>query len=120
MGKLFVLALVLLVAGAAYGAQLSRDTGYRGIEIQGAAWDGTKTVVLTAASTIVDLSADIAYAAYTTAATCYVRLMPMANSNKAAYIKVPVLSETWDTAVVNKNTPFANYSGCSGGFLKRH
>lgn len=127
MKKIILLILSLLVATSlayAKSEELVRDSGNKGTPIQGAAWNGAKAVALTVASTTIDFTDDIAYSVYSTV-DCWERWMPLSTSTKANYVKTPILGGQWQSAVVKQKTssasgtPFGNFSGCTGGYLKR-
>lgn len=73
--------------------------------------DGRKTVVLTAVSTTVDLSAFRAIRLYSTSA-CIRRHLP--TSSKGIYPSVVVQATTPTILGISKATPFVNLSGCVG------
>lgn len=87
--------------------------------VQYPAWDGSKTAALTVYSTTVDHSTDMYVGIYPTVTTCIYRLMPLSTSTKASYATSPLPQNTWTISAVNSNTPFGNYSGCTG-YIKRH
>ena len=112
--------IIVLSCGVAFGLdeKLQREAGSN-TPIQGASWHGAKAAVLTVASTIVDFSKDLAYSVYSSA-DCYERWMPTSTSTKANYVKTPIVAGQWQTSVINSATPFGNFSGCTGGYLKKH
>lgn len=113
---ILAVAITLIITGTASAGRLTKDDNMN--PIQGPAYDGSKSAALTVASTIVDLSRDVSYAIYTTASNCFERFMPSASATKSSYVKTPIPSDTWHTAVVNSATPFGNFSGCTG-YIKR-
>jgi hypothetical protein len=115
---LLCLLAVTMGYAATTGEQLQREGG-NNTPVQHPAWNGTKTALLTAASTIIDCTKDLFYSVYSSAA-CYERLLPSATANKALYPKVPIPANAWQPpSIVNPATPYVNYSGCSGA-IKRH
>lgn len=120
--KRFIITIlaVLTFAGIAWAAtgELQRDSGNLGNVIQGAAWNGTKAANLTIASTIVNFTSDLVYSVYSPV-DCYERWMPLSTSTKASYVQTPILAGQWQSAVINSATPFGNFSGCTGGKLKK-
>lgn len=111
--------IIGLLSGSAFGLdeKLQREAGSN-TPIQGAAWHGAKAAVLTVASTVVDFGKDLAYSIYSPT-DCFERWMPASTSTKSSYVKTPIVSGQWQTAVINSATPFGNFSGCTGGYLKR-
>ena len=80
------------------------------IYIQGHAPNGKKDLTLVPASQTVDMTNDISWAAYTTT-DCFYR--NMSTATKAGKLKT-IPSYGWHQRVVNKITPFTNFSGCTG------
>lgn len=118
MKKLTIVFAVLavLICSVAYGAgRLEIDTRNNN-PIQGAAWDGAKSAAVTVYSVIKDMRLWVAKTIYSTV-DCWERSMPTATSTKSSYVKTPVIAGQWSPDVVNANTPFTNYTGCTG-YLK--
>jgi len=115
--KKFILLLALVAATPALAAEtgfLERD--HNGAVLQGGAPNGLLSQTLTVYSTTVDGTGSIWWALYPQA-DCKVRLMP--TSAKGSYPQFTAPGTTTTSRLVNKVTPFINFSGCTGGELQR-
>lgn len=118
MIKLIVASIlaVLCVSSAMANGDMPKDSD--GTKAPIFSPDGRYVTLLTVNSTTTDLTSKFMYSVIGTAATCKLRLMP--TSAKGAYVSFPVPAAAWLTFAVNKNTPFVNLSGCTGGYLVQH
>lgn len=115
MKKLIILA-VLLVASQVFAEGLLQQTENMK-DIQGAAPNGYLSQVLTVNSTTIDMSSNLWWGMYAPTA-CKFRLLP--TTAKAAYPAFTMPATTLTGFLVNKNTKFVNFSGCTSGELYRH
>ena len=115
MKKLLVAALLLTAVCAFAAGPLEKDTRYS-TPIQGFAPNGLSSALLTVNSVTYDMSNYLGFSV-TAPADCKIRLM--ATSSKTGSISEPVYGGQWNTLVTNRNTPFANFSGCTSGNLRR-
>ena len=114
--KRFLMVLLLLALAApamAVKPELPRDGA--GQKVQNFAPDGGKTLLLTIASTPVDMTGDLGWQLYSPTA-CKYRLMPTAVKAGSA-LTVPVTTSI--ERRVNSATPFLNFTGCTNGELQR-
>ncbi len=116
--KSIVLAVIVAVlclsfASWAGKSELAKD-GMK-TKINGFAPDGSKDTTLSVASQTVDMSNDVAWSAY---APGDCKFRTMSTSTKAGAQKT-ILGGQWTTRVVNPESPFLNYSGCTSGELER-
>jgi hypothetical protein len=124
MKYLLTIIAVLALAVSAYATDLARvpfpilSGPNSPAAIQFFAPDGSLTKTLSVASQTISLPGYILYGAYSGSGTCFKRLMPLSTSTKALYTQVPVPNALWHVRAVNVNTPFANFSGCVGGFVQ--
>lgn len=112
MKKLFTLALVLIAASAFAGGFMPKDSDQ--VKAPLFSPDGTTVTLLTVNSSTFDMTNYFMYAVVGTAATCKIRLMP--TSAKGAYASWLTPATMSQPFAVNKNTPFLNLSGCTGGW----
>lgn len=127
MRRYIVALLMSAFASAAYAATLQLDDN--GARIPLPAYDGKKTVTLPSTASryaTVDMRQDIAYSVYCAGAAKerfmygnYTGSSTAAIAGRAAYVQSTVPATTWHGGIVNKNTPFVNFSGCVGT-VKRH
>lgn len=114
--KIIVALLMLLVAPVAFAASTGfAEKDLNGNVLQGGAPNSALTQALTVASTTVDMSGSIWWSLYTPS-DCKFRITP--TSAKGAFPQ--------DTAVtgrtefmVNRLSPFVNFSGCANAVLQR-
>lgn len=114
MKKLIYLILLILgICTVAIAATLPTD-GNNNL-IQSPAFNGALTQTLTAPSSVVDMSQNIAYSVYC-AAVSKERAMfgNYTKSQKYPFVQSTIPATTWHTAWVSKTTPFVNISGCAG------
>jgi hypothetical protein len=125
--KTLLTIAVLLIATAVYAATLQIDTN--GNKIPLPAYDGAKTVNLPNTASrykTVDLRQDIAYSVYCAGAAKerfmygnYTANSAAAIAGRSAMVQSTVPATTWHGGIVNKNTPYVNFSTCVGT-VRRH
>lgn len=112
--SVLTVALVLVVSAGYAASPLERDAD-RNV-IQGPAPNGLLSQILTVNSTTIDMSKTTWWGLYAPTA-CKYRLMP--TSAKGAYPQFTVPEAQTTSMLVNRNTKFVNYSGCTSGELSR-
>ena len=118
---LSIAVVMIAIVGMSYATTLQTDD--QNNFIQNPAYNGGKSAALTGASVVLDLRQDVAYSLYC-AAVAKERGMygnytasGAASAGRAArntYVLTPVPATTWHSAVVNKQSPFLNVTGCTG------
>lgn len=112
---LIAIAAVLVMAVTAMaGGFLELDASNQR-DIQGFAPNGSLGQTLTVNSVTVDMTGSLAYGLYAPSTGCKVR--SMATSAKGTNLQRTVLDSQWTVRVVNRATPFVNFSGCTSGEL---
>jgi hypothetical protein len=115
--KTLVMLLLLLVSSVTFAAEpgfLEVDLNNR--QLQGGAPNSSLTQLLTVASTTVNMTGTIWWSMYT-ATACKFRILPTtANGN---YPQDTAISDARTSFLVNKVSPFINFSGCTGAVLQR-
>ena len=107
--KKLITALLVLTASTAFGAGFLQYDASQQTKIQGYAPDGAKMTAVTAlVSTTVDMTNWLAFSVYC-AVDSKLRLMP--TSAKGSYAQHTIPAGVRVINVVNRNTPFINYSG---------
>jgi len=112
--KTFLAIILTLIASTAVAGLLMKDSN--GNLIQGAAPNGAKITLLTVASTTVDMTDDVWWNLYAGTA-CKYRIMDTTDRTGHLQQTAPVNVST--SRIVNKNSPFINFSGCTNGELQR-
>lgn len=115
MKKLITLALLLMATTALAGGKLEKDLN--GNLIQGFAPDGNYSQTLTVASVTYDMTSDMMWSLYAPSTGCKIRITP--TSAKGSFPQHTIPDAMHIVRVVNRNTPFINYSGCTNGELQR-
>lgn len=106
----FVALMALMVSSVAVaGGFMERDSDK--VAVQGFAPDGTLSQLLTVNSVTFDMSKRLAYGVYAPSAGCKVR--SMATSAKGANVQRTVIDGQVTVRVVNRASPFVNFSGCT-------
>jgi hypothetical protein len=116
MKRILLLAIGILCVGTlAIAADKGKaETDGRGVTIQGAAPNGLLSEILTVASKTI--SKVLYWEVYNPATDgCKWRTMPTAA--KGAYPQFTIPVATAKGYIVNKATPFVNFSGCTNGQL---
>lgn len=114
--KFILIGLCLLLASNVFAANGDPGTFNQGQIVQGFAPNGLSSTVLTVASVTYDMKAYAAFSVYAPA-DGFIRFMT--STSKVGSIQEPVEVGHWNTFVVNKATPFVNFSGMTSGFLRR-
>lgn len=109
------LIIIALLAMATTASALEKDPKTKE-PIQGFAASGLESAALTINSTWYDLSNYEAFSA-TAPADCKIRLA--ATQSKTSTVQEPIYGGQWNTLVVSSATPWANFSGCTSGNLRR-
>lgn len=110
-----LLLLLLLIPNLAFAAPAGMmENDSNGRPVQGGAPNGLLSQTLTVASTTVEM--DLWWGMYTSV-DCKVRLMP--TTDKGGYPQFTAVGGTFTSRLVNRITPFINFSGCTGGELQR-
>lgn len=109
---LFLLLFIPSLAFAAHPGMMENDSNGR--PMQGAAPNGLLSQTLTVNSTTIEMN--LWWGMYTPV-DCKVRIMP--TTAKGSYPQFTALSGTFTSRLVNRLTPFINFSGCTGGELQR-
>ena len=115
MKKLIVLALVLISSTALAAGFLEVDK--TATKIQGYSPDGTLGQALTVNSTTVDMTNAMAFGVYVPSTTTTCKIRTTATIAKGANRQATVPDSVWNIRIVNKLTPYANFSGCTSGEL---
>lgn len=84
--------------------------------IQGPRFSGLASAVLTVNSVTYDMRLYPVFSVYAPA-DCKIRLM--ASTSKTGSVSEPVLGGQWTTLIIHAATPYANFSGCTSGVLRR-
>lgn len=107
----------MFVATTVLAAEMGRlEQSIDKVTVQGAAPNGLLSQLLTVASTTIDLTGSLWWNLDSPTA-CKYRLMP--TTAKSTYPQFTVHADTPIGWVVNKLTPFINFSGCTSGGLSR-
>ena len=119
MKKLFITAVMILATATTIFAAgiMERDLN-RNI-IQGAAPDGNLSQLLTVNATTIDMTSTLWWDLYPPSTGCKYRLMPLSTSTKSLYPQFTVPDGTKTGYVINRNTAFVNFSGCTSAELQR-
>lgn len=113
--KKLIIAAILLITSSAFAAGVIQTDG-QGQAIQGGAPNGFLSQLLTVNSTTVDMTNNIYWSLYSTTA-CKYRIMP--TTAKGVYPAFTIPASERVSFVVNQNTKFINFSGCTSGELSR-
>lgn len=115
MKKLIIVALVLVASTSFAAGFLERDRDT--VRIQGFAPDGTLGQALTVNSTTVDMTNALAFGVYVPSTTTTCKVRTMLTTAKGSNRQRTVPDSVWNIQLVNKATPYANFSGCTSGEL---
>ena len=111
------LAICAGIASAGDMARVPFPYVNSGSIIQFYAPDGTLTQQTTVVHKWIDLSKAVLYAVYSASGTCFERFSAV-NGTNGTNVATPVPNTSWHVRAVNANTPYGNFSGCVGGFVK--
>jgi hypothetical protein len=114
--KKLIVAIFLLCSASAFANGVLQMNGNMNVPIQGFAPNGLSSALLTVNNVTYDMTNYLAFSVYSPA-DCKIRLT--ATSSRNGSISEPVIGGQWNTIVVNSSTPFASFSGCTSGYLRR-
>lgn len=115
--KTLAVLLMLLIPAAAFAANpgfMERD--HDNLVMQGGAPNSSMTQALTIASTTVNMAGTIWWSLYV-GSDCKFRVLP--TSANGSYPQDTAVGGGRTAFLVNKVSPFINFSGCTGGVLQR-
>lgn len=114
--KKLIIAL-LLIASTAFGADICQTPN--GTPVDGFCPNGLYSAILTVKRVNYDMSDFVKFSIYATAAGKIRFTNNTTASLRSSFVAEPIIANVWNDFTVNRRTSFINFTGMTGGILRR-